>query len=199
MFLANNFPLSDAEDNTSGLLNRRVNSRFASVENTISNLPKALRAKFLASDALFCFMTSLSELYFRFQRFIILVQTKVISMNGGSSRRSGKPWRWVRLDLMVMMRDIYINSSLGLLSSWSSESKDILPWSISQMIPKFIPINTRIVQNYVMKQGILFQIWWKVMEIEATTGSEFPNSGKAIVEKILASEERKKSKRAGLW
>ena len=66
------------------------------------------------------------------------------------------------------------------------------------MIPKFIPINTRIVKNYVMKQGIPFQVWWKVMETEATTGSEFPNSGKAIVEKILASEERKKSKRAGL-
>ena len=37
------------------------------------------------------------------------------------------------------------------------------------------------------------------METETTTWSEFPNGGKAIVEQILASEERKKSKRAGLW
>ena len=36
------------------------------------------------------------------------------------------------------------------------------------------------------------------METE-TTWSEFPNGGKAIVEQILASEERNKSKRAGLW
>ena len=35
------------------------------------------------------------------------------------------------------------------------------------------------------------------METE-TTISEFPNGGKAIVEQILASEERKKSKGAGL-
>ena len=37
------------------------------------------------------------------------------------------------------------------------------------------------------------------METEKTTWSEFPNGGKAIVEQILVSEERKKSKRAGLW
>ena len=35
------------------------------------------------------------------------------------------------------------------------------------------------------------------METEATT-SEFPNGGKAIVEQIIVSEERNKSKRAGL-
>ena len=39
----------------------------------------------------------------------------------------------------------------------------------------------------------------KSMETEATTWSEFSNGGKAIVEQILASEERNKSKRAGLW
>ena len=38
----------------------------------------------------------------------------------------------------------------------------------------------------------------KSMETE-TTWSEFHNGGKAIVEQILASEERNKSKRAGLW
>ena len=39
----------------------------------------------------------------------------------------------------------------------------------------------------------------KSMETETTTWSEFSNGGKAIPEQILASEERKKSKRAGLW
>ena len=37
------------------------------------------------------------------------------------------------------------------------------------------------------------------METEATTWSELPNGGKAVVEQILASEEINKSKRAGLW
>ena len=79
-------------------------SRFTFVENTISKSPKVPRAKFLGSDGLFCsssvckfgsfknpFATiaSLSEFYFRFRRFILLVQTKkVISMNYGSSTSS---------------------------------------------------------------------------------------------------------------
>ena len=61
------------------------------VENTISNSPKVLRTKFLGGDGLFCFssigkfgsfknpfatITSLCELYFRFRRFILLVQMK---------------------------------------------------------------------------------------------------------------------------
>ena len=39
----------------------------------------------------------------------------------------------------------------------------------------------------------------KSMETETTRWPEFPNGGKAIVEQILASEERNKSKSAGLW
>ena len=37
------------------------------------------------------------------------------------------------------------------------------------------------------------------MEMETTTWSDFLNGEKVIVEQIPASEERKKSKRAGLW
>ena len=36
------------------------------------------------------------------------------------------------------------------------------------------------------------------METETTTQLEFPNGGKAIVEQLLVSEERNKSKRAVL-
>ena len=39
----------------------------------------------------------------------------------------------------------------------------------------------------------------KSTETETQTWSEFPNRGKAIIEWILAAEERYKSKRAGLW
>ena len=41
-------------------------------------------------------------------------------------------------------------------SSSSTEFKDIIPWNISQMITKTIPISTMIPTSYVMKQGILF-------------------------------------------
>ena len=92
---------------------------------------------------------------------------KVISMNYGSSTSCWKPWRWVRLNLILTMRDIYINSNLNPLtkftsSSRSTEFKDILPWNISQMITKTIPISMRIVISYAVKWGILFWVYWKV-------------------------------------
>ena len=142
-FSANNFALSDAKDNTSRPLNR-----FTFVENTISNLPKFTRAKFLVSNWHFCFIsmwkfgsfrnhfatiTGLSQFCFRIRRFIHLVKTKkVISMNYGSSTGSWKPWRWVRLNLIFSMGDIYPNSNLNPLtkltsSSRSNKVKDILP------------------------------------------------------------------------
>ena len=147
-------------------------SRFTFVENTVGNSPKVPRTKPLGSDGLFRFIsickfdsfknpfamiTNLSELYFRFRRFILLVKTKkVISMNYGSSKGSWKPWRWITLHLILMMQDIYIDSNLNPITKFTSSSrgtefKDILPWNISQLIPKTVPINTRIVICYAMK------------------------------------------------
>ena len=135
---------------------------------------------FLLKSAISSHNSSISELYFRSRRFILLVQTKkVISMSYGSSTSSWKPWRWVRLNLIFSMRDIYINSNLNPLTKFTSSSrstkfKDILPWNISQMITKTIPISTRIVISYVMKWSIPLWIWWKVnqsMETETATWS----------------------------
>ena len=94
------------------------------------------RARFLEKDRLFCFIsnckfgsfknpfaviTSLSEPSFRFKRFILSVQTKkVISINYGSSTSSLKPWTWVRLDLVLAIRVIYINSNLNPLTKFTS-------------------------------------------------------------------------------
>ena len=96
-------------------------------------------------------------------------QKKVISMNSGSSSSSWKLWRWVRLDLILMMMDIYINSNLNPLTKFISrfrrtKLKNIFPWHISQMIKKTIPISMRIVISYMMKQAILFWVWRKVNE-----------------------------------
>ena len=87
-FLADNFVLSDAKDNTSGPLNR---GGIADLTFLRTQLAKVRRAKFLGSDGLFCVITvckfgsfknpfatnhCLSELYFSFKRFVLLVQTK---------------------------------------------------------------------------------------------------------------------------
>ena len=158
-------------------------SRFTFVENIISNPTKVPRTQLLGSDGLFCFssickfgsfknpfkaITSLSKFYFRLRSFILPVQTKkLIYMNYCSSMSCWKPWRWVRFDLILMMRDIYINSNLNPFtkfasSSWSTEFKDILPWNILQMNMKTIPISMRIVISYAMKREILFWVYWKV-------------------------------------
>ena len=80
----NNFDLSDAEDNTSGPLNRGGLADLPLLR-TLLAIHQVPRAKFLGSKRLFCFIsickfgnfknpfakiTSLSELYLRFRRFI---------------------------------------------------------------------------------------------------------------------------------
>ena len=91
-------------------------SKFTFVENTIRNLPKVPRAMFLGSDGLYCFsskwkfgkfkntfatITSLSELYLRFIRFILLVHTKkkwflwtMTTAQAAESYRDEWSWTW---------------------------------------------------------------------------------------------------------
>ena len=103
--------------------------------------------------------TSLPELYFRYRRLSCWYKWKkwflwaMVAPQG-----SWKPWemRWVRLDLLLTMRDIYINSDLNPLTH-----KDILKISsngMSQMITKTISISTWVVISYAVKQGILFWV-----------------------------------------
>ena len=103
-FSANNFALSDAEDNTSSLLNRggivdlpllrtllaiRQKSRepsFWEVMDSFVLLAICMLGRFKNP---FATIPSLSELYLRIRRFFSMVQTKkVISMNYGSSTSS---------------------------------------------------------------------------------------------------------------
>ena len=98
----------------------------------------------------------------------------------------------MRLDLILLTRDMYIKSNVNPLteftsSSRSTEFKDIFPWNISQIISKNVSISTRIVD--AMKQASHCEYDGKSMETETPPRSEFPNGGKAIVEQIIASEE----------
>ena len=110
----------------------------------------------------------LSELLFRFKRFILLIQTKkVISMNYDISTSSWKPLRWVRIDLILTLRHIYINPNLNLLTKFtrsgrSTEFKDILPRNISQLKTKTFSFSRRIVISYAIKRSIPWWIWWKL-------------------------------------
>ena len=102
-FSVNNFVLSDAEDNTSRLLNKGGIADLPLLRTLLEIHQKSLEpsfwemmdscfisiCKFGSSKNPFASITSLPELYFRFERFILLVQTKkVISMNYDSSTSS---------------------------------------------------------------------------------------------------------------
>ena len=72
----------------------------------------------------FATITGLPELCFRFSKFTLLVNTKkAISINYGSSTSSWKLWRLVRLDLIHMLRDIFINFNLNPLTKFISSSR----------------------------------------------------------------------------
>ena len=102
-FLAKNFALSKAEDNTSRQLNRggiadlpllrtlspiRQKSREPRFWKVMDSCLSSV-CKFGSFKNPFATITSLPELYSRFRRFILLLQTKkVISMNYGSTTSS---------------------------------------------------------------------------------------------------------------
>ena len=89
-FLGNHFALSDAEDNTSGPLNRGGIADLPLLRTLLAIRQKSREprfwevmdcyfssiCKFGSFRNPFAMITSLSELYFRFRRFILLVQTK---------------------------------------------------------------------------------------------------------------------------
>ena len=126
----------------------RSYSRFTFAENAISYSLKVARAKFPGIDWVFCFsgisklcsfknpfatIIILSERHLRCWRFSLLIQTKkVISISYDSSTSTWKPWRWIWLDLILKMRDIYINSNMNPLAKFSSSIR-----SINEI--KFIP------------------------------------------------------------
>ena len=181
-FSANNFALSDAEDNNSGLLNKGSIVDSLLLRTLLAFCQKSKEPSFwkvMDSSFIsicesgsfknpFARIINLPEVYVGFRRFTLWVQMKKSNFyNYGSSLSSWKPWRWVRLDLILLMRDTNINPNLNPLtkftsSSRSSEFKDMLPWNISQMITKTVPISTEIVISNAMKGVILLWIWWKV-------------------------------------
>ena len=120
--------------NTSGPLNRagiadipllrtlaiRQKSREPSFWEVIELFYFISISKFGSFKNHFATITSLSELYFRITRFIMIKTKTVISMNFGSSTSNWKLW-WARLEL-ILSKDVYINSNLNLLTKFTAAS-----------------------------------------------------------------------------
>ena len=126
-FWANNFALSDADDNTSRLLRTLLAIRHKpwkpSFWEKMDSFVLLAYASLVASRILLqrlwaClnFPLDSEDLFYWYKR------KKVISMNYGSCKSIWKPWRWKRLDPIIMMRDIYINSNLIPLIKFNSSN-----------------------------------------------------------------------------
>ena len=202
-------------------MEQRRHSRFTSVENTVSNSPRVPRAKFLGIDGFFgvisickfgsfkdpfatdTSLSSLSEL--QIQRiYSVGTNKKSDFYELWQQHKQLEPWRWVRLELIFTMRDTYISSNLNLLTNFTSGSRktefnDILQWNIFQIITKTVPVSRRIIISYAIKRGIPFWLWRKVNGNWHNNMIRISQWKKAIVEQILLSEEKKKSKGTGLW
>ena len=171
-FLASNFAFSDTEDNTSGPLNRWGIANLPVLRTLIAIHHKSQEPSFcevihsfvlIAYTSLVASRTLLEQFLacpnFPFDSedlFCWYKQTKWFIWTVATKKTSWKPWRWVTLDLILTMRDIYIDSTLNSLTKFtrsnkSTEFKDILPWNISPMITKTIPISTRILISSTMK------------------------------------------------
>ena len=123
---------------------------------TISNLPKVLGAKFLGSDWRFCFSSIC-----KFGSFRKLLQKLPACLNFAFDSEDlffCELWQQHKLKTTEMSEvwpdtydEGYMHQFLNPFtksttsSSNSTEFKDILPWNISQMIMKTIPVSTRIV------------------------------------------------------
>ena len=92
------------------------------------------------------------------------------------------------------MRNIYINSNLSpptkfTTSKRSTEFQDILPWNTSEMIRKTIPISTRIVINYAMKQGIVLSLLKSQWKIRQQHDQNFPMEGNPVQNKYQCQKK----------
>ena len=170
LFLANNFTLSDKEHSTSGPLNWRGIVDLPLLRALLAICQKSPEPNFwevrdslvlkayaslAASRNLLQQLLACLNFSFDWEDLFCKYKKKVISMNYGTSTSSWKPRRWVRFDLILTMRDIYINFN------WKKYIHEpTLLWNISQMTTKTIPISTRIVVSFAMKQGIPFWVCW---------------------------------------
>ena len=193
-FLANNFALSDAEDNTSGPLNRVDIADLTLLRKALcrkSREPRFLEVmdsnfisigKFGNLKSTFATVVSLSELYFRFRRFFLLVQTKKRSLWTMAAAQAaknheeewGSTWYYGEEYIHEFQPDLPKKFTS---SNRSTEFKNILPWNISQMITKTVPISTRIVISYAIPVLSLTESQWKLRQPHYQT---LPMEGKPL-------------------
>ena len=198
-FLEKNIALSDAEDTTPRLLNRgsiaclpllrtllgiHQKSQEPSFWKVIGAFVLLAYANLTASRTLLQWLI-LSELNFRFRRFILLVKTK-------------KWFLWIMPAAQAAENQVD-QRSLTWYLQWGLDTW-ILDWTLSQIsltaqalsvssheTSLICPNQHKNSHKLCNEMGISFLVHRKSMETEITIWSEFPNRGKVTLQQILAS------------
>lgn len=151
--------------------------RFSFAEN-ISYLSHVTTAKFRRGDSIPCFICiisfsrfknalakiNMSELGPRHKKLSCWYKKKIWFLwIRGSRIKIWKPWGWRKFDLILLMNDMYLNSTLEpLLKFWSSGKSIWLfrfpnyfdsPIEHPQMITRIIPVSSRIIKKNVRWKG----------------------------------------------
>ena len=120
-----------------------------------------------------------------------------------SSTISWKPWWWVRFDLIFTMRDIHQLQPGPTHEIQCQQQKDwVLKISTHKTSPNHQedhPNQLNNSNNLCLEKGYPFWVWRKEYGIWENTLIRISQWREATVEQMLPSEERKKSKWAGLW
>ena len=190
-FLINNFAWSNAEDNTSGLLNSGgkadlpllrtllvilQNSQEPSFWEVMDSFVLVAYASLAALRALLQWLLACLNFNTLDSGNILLVQVKkVISLNYGSSTSCWKEWRCVRFDLILMMRDIhqFQPKPTGKIHEQQQKHQschlDRSTW-VAEL--PFLTTNATIhayVSNILLFMALF---WWKLLQVMESWGTQ---------------------------
>ena len=219
-FSANNFALSDAEVNTSRSLNRVGIAYLSLLRKLIAIRQKSWEPSFWEVTDSF-----VSLAYASLAASRTLLQQLLTHLNFTLESKDLSLWYWWKkwfLWTMAAAQAAEIHEDkwgltwyflwwlYTLIPTWIDSQNELTAAEAPSLKISFhgtSPKWSRRPSQSASELSEAMQWTWesrcefygKLMETEMTTWSEFPNSGKAIVEQILASEEINKCKRAGLW
>ena len=153
-----------------GLKSHLNNIKCTFVENSISNIPNVTRIESLRNDGMA--KTRLTSSGYLLQRLLGCLklaldtadllckyQRKNLFLWAMTARQTRENQRWMKIDLMLLIRGICINFNLNPVTKFSGTDnrstyiKYTFPWNIYDMIKKSIPIRI-IIKSCEMKWSI---------------------------------------------
>ena len=180
-FLANNFALSDAEVNTSTLLNWGGKADLLLLRTLLASSLKCWDPCFweVMDDFVLLAYPSLGASRTLLQRLLARLNFTLGSKDlffwykwkkslqwtmaaAQAAENHGYEWDLTWYLWRICIYQFQPEPTLEIQEWLQKHFEDILLWNISQIVMKTAPVSTRIVISYAMKWDIPLCVWWKV-------------------------------------